>query len=364
MKCMIKKILLIASVVFYSVYTNAQAPKYSNEFLAIGVGARALGISNAVVSITDDVTSGYWNPAGLTHIESDLQLGLMHSEYFAGIAKYDYGALAKKIDEKSAGAFSFIRFAVDDIPNTTELIDAEGNIDYDRITTFSAADYAFIFSYGRKLNENLRVGANAKIVHRKVGDFARSWGFGLDAGAQYKYNKWLFGATARDITSTFNAWSFDIPENMKEVFSLTGNEIPTNSIEVTLPKLIISASRKFNLSPNFIFMPVVDVDFTFDGKRNVYFRTNFISADPHFGGELSYKNIVFLRGGIGNVQYVTNLSGKKVTSYQPNMGIGIRIKNKLEIDYALTDLLDKSIAIYSNIFSLRININKGENNAD
>src|SRR5690554_7176908 len=75
----------------------------------------------------------------------------MHSEYFAGIAKYDYIGLAHSIDEKSAVGFAAIRFGVDDIPNTTQLIDNEGNIDYDRITLFTAADYGFLFSYGRKL---------------------------------------------------------------------------------------------------------------------------------------------------------------------------------------------------------------------
>ena len=101
------------------------SPKYSNEFMNIGIGARSLGMSNSVITSTNDVTSGYWNPANLTKIESDLQVGLMHAEYFAGIAKYDYGAVAKNIDEKSAFAFSFLRFGVDNIPNTTELIDAE-----------------------------------------------------------------------------------------------------------------------------------------------------------------------------------------------------------------------------------------------
>lgn len=359
-----KNIFICFFVLLTSGYVLAQAPKYSNEFLAIGIGARALGMSNSVVSITDDVTSGYWNPAGLTHIKSNLQLGLMHSEYFAGIAKFDYGALAAKLDEQSVGAFSFIRFGVDDIPNTTELIDAEGNIDYDRITTFSAADYAFIFSYGRIIQEGLSVGANAKIVHRKVGDFARSWGFGLDVGVQYSLNDWQFGATGRDITSTFNAWSFDLSDKMKEVFTITGNEIPSSSLEITLPKLILSAGRKFKLSPNFNIMPVIDIDITFDGKRNVLIKSNPVSADPHLGAELSYKDIIFLRGGMGNVQHETDMFGKKFTSFQPNMGLGIQIKNMVEIDYAFTDIGDQSIALYSHIFSLRFNINKKEISAN
>ena len=169
-----KGLVLLCSALFslqYSVaqeaseLTNTVAPKYSNEFLAIGIGGDALGLANSVVAQTSSVNSGYWNPAGLTGVDKWLEVGLMHSEYFAGIAKYDYLGLAHSIDDKSTVGFSAIRFAVDDIPNTTQLIDNNGNIDYDRITTFTAADYGFLFSYARKLPvEGLSVGGNFKIL--------------------------------------------------------------------------------------------------------------------------------------------------------------------------------------------------------
>ena len=92
--------VLIFTISIISYGQNLNTPKYSNEFLNIGVGARALGMSNAVITSTEDVMSGYWNPAGLTNIDQDLQIGLMHAEYFAGIAKYDFGSIAKNIDEK------------------------------------------------------------------------------------------------------------------------------------------------------------------------------------------------------------------------------------------------------------------------
>ena len=190
----------------YSQDEGTVAPKYSNEFLNIGVGADALGMGNAVVANTGSAYSGYWNPAGLTKVDKWLDVGLMHSEYFAGIAKYDYLGLAHSIDDKSTIGLSVIRFAVDDIPNTTQLIDNNGNIDYDKITTFTAADYGFLLSYARKMKiEGMSVGGTFKVVHRKVGDFAKSWGFGIDAGLQIHKDKWKFGISGRDITSTFNA---------------------------------------------------------------------------------------------------------------------------------------------------------------
>src|SRR5690606_5592715 len=122
---------------------------------------------------------GYRNPAGLVHLE-DKQLALMHSSDSENIANYDYRGFAMPIDEKSASGISLIRLAVDDILNTTRLIDDEGNINYDRISLFSTADYGVTFSYARKLPlDGLNYGINAKVIRRVIGDFASSWGFGL-----------------------------------------------------------------------------------------------------------------------------------------------------------------------------------------
>ena len=355
-KSIIVILLLLVQLPFLA-QDDDKTPKYSNEFLNIGVGARALGMSNSVIASTDDVTSGYWNPTGLLNIDSDLQIGLMHSEYFAGIAKYDYGAIAKKIDDKSAMAFSFIRFGVDNIPNTTELIDAQGNIDYDRITYFSAADMAFIFSYARKINDKLNVGGSGKIIHRKVGDFAKSWGFGIDFAATYQLGNWKIAALTRDITTTFNAWSFSLTEQMIETFDRTDNEIPENGLEITMPRIILAGMRKWDIGKNFTFLAELDADFTTDGKRNVLVVGNPISIDPHVGIETGFKNIVFVRAGIGNIQKVTEITGKEVMTIQPNIGIGVKLKG-ISLDYALTDIGDASVALYSNVFSLRFNLNK------
>ena len=354
-----KKLIFLCGFVVFILGNNlfAQAPKYSNEFLAIGTGARAFAMSNSCVASVSDLTSGYWNPAGLLSLKTDLQIGLMHSEYFAGIAKYDYGSLAKKSDSSAIG-FSFIRFGVDNIPNTTELIDAGGNVDYDKITQFSAADYGFLFSYARTPKiKGLKIGGNAKVVRRVVGDFAGAWGFGLDAGAQYEISGWQLGAMARDLTSTFNAWSFNLSEEMKNTFLATGNEIPDNSIEVTLPRLILGAAKKIDIIKEVTLLGEINADLTFDGMRNVAIKSEYLSADPHFGLEFGYKGIAFIRAGIMNIQQEKDITGKNITSVQPNFGLGVRIK-QLSIDYARTDLGDRSVALYSHVFSLKLDINK------
>ena len=348
--------LVLLFFINYSISGQINSPKYSNEFLNIGVGARSLAMSNSVITSTNSAMSGFWNPANLSNINNDIQVGLMHAEYFAGIAKYDFGSIAKKIDEKSGFGFSFLRFGVDNIPNTSELIDAQGNVNYDRISYFSAADMAFIGSYGRKINDYLSVGGSAKIINRTAGDFASAWGFGIDISSTYIKNDWAVAVVAKDVTSTFNVWRYQLSNEMINTFNSTGNEIPENGLELTLPRLIIGLSKNYEFEKNVHLLIEFNADITTDGKRNVLISGNPFSIDPHLGGEFNIKDIVFIRGGLGNIQKTPDLTGKNIYTIQPNLGIGINIKG-VEIEYALTDIGDVSIAEYSNIFSLKFNLN-------
>ena len=353
---------LIFVICFFVVIGSfAQVAKYSNEFLNVGVSARALAMANANVASVNDVSAGYWNPAGLLFQTSNLQLGLMHAEYFAGIAKYDYIAAAKRIDSNSVACLSFIRFGVDNIPNTLDLVDANGNVDYSRIKSFNAVDAAVLLSYARNIVKikGLKMGGSFKVIRRTLGDFGGSWGFGLDFGAMYDYKKWRFAAMGRDISGTFNAWTYNLTDEAKNTFATTGNEIPNNSVEVTVPKLILGATRTFYVWKNrFSILAEFNCVNTFDGRRNTVIQTKVWSCEPMLGLEIGYKGFVYLRAGVGNIQKQLNAYGDQfVTTAQPNMGVGIKYK-VFALDYALTDIGDRSIALYSHIFSLKIDINK------
>ena len=330
--------------------------KYSNEFLSIGVGARALGMGTSVVSSTNDISATYWNPASLTILDKQIEIGAMHSEYFAGISKYDYVGAGYKIDDQSAVAISMVRFGVDDIPNTLRLIDANGNINYDNITSFSIADYAFMASYSHKLPvDGLSVGGNVKIIYRNVGEFAHAVGFGLDFAACYDYKAWRFGAVLCDGIGTFNAWNYN-RELFEDVFAETGNEIPVNGMEVTVPRLMLGAGYLFTIKEKFTIYPEIDLATTFDGKRSALIRTKAFSIDPTFGLELGYGDLVFLRCGFNNFQTVPDYNGKNTFKWQPNLGIGVKFYG-VRIDYAFTDVGNQSIALYSHVFSLSYGFN-------
>ncbi|MBP6986648.1 MAG: PorV/PorQ family protein [Ferruginibacter sp.] len=344
----------------------SQFRKYSNEFLNIGAGARGLAMGNAQVASVNDASAGYWNPAGLTGVKDVPNIALMHAEYFSGIAKYEYASLAIPVqDNKRTLGFSLLRFAVDDIPNTLFLVEPDGSINYNNVQAFSSADYAFLFSFAQKIKDEddkkISVGANAKVIYRKVGHFASAWGFGLDAGIQIQRKKWRLGLMARDITTTFNAWSFKFTEQEKEVLYLTKNDIPVKSTELTAPRLVLGGAYNFSISDKIKLLAEANVDLTFDGKRNTILSSNPVSIDPHLGLEASINDVFFIRGGITNFQKALadedTLNQKKVWIYQPSAGAGFKIKN-VSVDYAFTNLANQQNPLYTHIVSLRINLTK------
>ncbi len=350
--------------IIISLSASAQFRKYSNEFLNIGAGARGLAMGGAQVASVNDGTSGYWNPSGLVGVKDNPQINLMHAEYFAGIGKYDYASIVfPTANNKRTVGITGLRFAVDDIMNTLFLVEPDGSLNYNNIQSFSSADYAFIFSYAQKLKEsvkrNIHFGLNAKVIHRSVGKFAKAWGFGLDAGLQIIKNRWKFGIAGRDITTTFNAWSFSFTEREKEVLYLTKNEIPVKSTEMTAPRLVLGVARDFKLGKKLSLLAEANVDVTFDGQRNTLISADPVSADPKLGLELNVNNVFFLRGGINNFQRALSdgdtVNQKKVWIYQPSAGAGFKISN-VTVDYAYTNLANQSNPLFTHVFSLRLDM--------
>ena len=333
---------------------SAFTQKYSNEFLQIGAGARSLSLSKAVVASTVNSSSVYWNPSSLVDL-SNSEIELMHASYFAGIANFDQISYAQKVNESDAVGFMMLRFGVDDIMNTANLIDNEGNVDYNRIELFSTADYAFLFSYAKKdFFKGFDVGGNTKIIYRQIGSFAKSWGFGFDISTQKELGRWKIAAIVRDATSTYNSWVFNM-EQFEEIYNQTENELPENSTELTLPSVQTGIARVFKINNNFSTLSELDLEFHIDGKRNTLIRSNVLSINPNFGTEIKYKNLIDFRFGIGDISREKKFDNTEFISLQPNIGLGFHFEN-IRIDYALTNLGNQSTGLYSNLFSLRYSL--------
>ncbi len=289
----------------------AGSGKYAGEFLAIGVGGRALGMGGAAVALTADATAGFWNPANLARIDYP-QIVLMHNEQFGSLLNHDYGAVAIPFGPYTSLGLSVIRLGIDDIADTRAAgVDANGNLTYDplqfsrvdpsRVTYFNAADWAFLFTYARRAGPGFSYGANLKYIRRELGDNSAN-GIGVDVGVWYRATDDLFlGATVQDVTTTFLAWD-------------TGtNELISPTVKVGGAYQIAALGGRF--------VPALDVDVRFENRGSTSMvHVGPVSADLHSGVEYQFKNLLFLRAGYSDVKQLT-------------LGAGLRFP-KLAIDYS------------------------------
>lgn len=352
--------IIIAILLVFGIFSDAQiVRKYSNEFLNIGAGARGLAMGGAVIANQNDVYSPMWNPAGLIGIDRDWQGAAMHAEYFESIAKYDYLAFAKPLDNKGGVfAISVVRLGVDNILNTTQMIDSEGNIDYDKITSFSQSDYAALLSYAFRPggNHRLSAGVNAKVVYRNVGKFANGFGFGFDLGLLYNADSgWNYGAVLKDATTTVNFWTVNQKELSAVVNGEEFNPAPKDKLELTMPKLNLGISRNYEINRDLELLPEAGINVDF-AKTATLISTDFASITPYAGAELKFQDMIFVRVGLNRFQTVTDIENlKRKLSFQPSAGIGIKYHG-LTLDYAITNSGVGGSNFYSNFFSLKLDM--------
>ena len=119
---------------------------------------------------------------------------------------------------------------------------------------------------------------------------------------------------------------------------------------------------KTNINENFDFLAEIDVDMSFDGRRNTLLASDFASFDPHLGVEFGYKKIIYIRAGINNLQYTTDQFDDKTMKVEPSVGLGL-VLGHFYIDYALTNVGSASGSLYSNLFSLKFDIFKKNKDA-
>lgn len=319
-----------------------------------------MGMSKSVSSLTSGVEAGYWNPAGIMSVQ-DYEFSAMHNSLFSGIGSYDYFGAALPIErDEVVASVSIIRLGVDNILNTTNLIDSDGNIDYNNISSFSSADIAAIFSVAKRFPKlGLDVGINGKLIRRNIGDFAIGHGFGFDIGAQYQYKNLKLGLVLRDVTTTFTAW--DVDENTFEDIANAQtteegqNQSEPESIEITLPKFQLGVSYLSQFNDNYSLTTAIDLIGRFTETNDIV-SSSFVSFSPNLGLELAYQNRLFIRGGVGNLHKEIDFDSSENVAFEPNLGIGFKMK-MVQIDYALTNVGSELGGVsYSNIFSITVQL--------
>ena len=158
---------------------------------------------------------------------------------------------------------------------------------------------------------------------------------------------------ARDITTTFNAWAIDEEQfaTISDAVEGQNQELPETT-EITIPKLQIGVSKLVNFNADYSLLSAVNLNVRFE-ENNDIISSSVASINPALGFEFGYIDMVYLRAGIGNFQNELQIDNTNQLSFQPSFGVGFKY-NGIQIDYAFTDIGDQSVALYSNVFSLKL----------
>jgi hypothetical protein len=307
----------------FSIAANASGfKKYAGEFLSLGAGGRATGMGNAYVAVANDVTAGYWNPAGLVDAQK-LEVLFMHTKQFISSVQHNFLAASWKMDEQTVFAASFLYLTVNGIQDTRDAYNfTEGKLDYSKIKSFNTGDYVFYLSYAKYYTENLSYGLNVKIMRRDY-EVESAVGVGFDLGLKYRItDKFIAGIMLRDITTSMMTWS-------------TGEkEFITPSIHTGLSYLF--RINSFDLG----IQPAVDFNILFE-NRDYAAQLNLgpVSVDTFAGLEMDYKNTLAVRIGVDDLSRF-------------NTGIGIQIP-KISFDYSFTSYQSELNDIHRISFHLK-----------
>ena len=280
--------------------------KYAGEFLAIGGGSRFSAMGGAGVAMVNDVSAGYWNPAGLSQAQG-FQIQFTHGKQFISSIQHDYLGFSHPLNEKTTIGLSLIYFTVNGIKDSRQAFnEADNKVDYSRVRTFNTGDYSLFLSVAQKRSDRLSLGLNVKMIYRDF-NIENALGLGFDAGLQYDLWKNLkIGALVRDVTSTMLVWS-------------------TNEKEFIAPSLRLGFSYLLEWPAlGFTVQPSADLQFLLEG-RDYASQMNIgpLSMDSFWGLELNYKHLLSMRAGLDDLQRF-------------NTGIGLNIP-KISFDYAFTN---------------------------
>ncbi len=308
----------------------AQGPGSSGAlFLLIAPGARAAGMGESFVSIADDATATYWNPAGMAFLEKT-QIALMHSNWLPQLASdlyYDYATMVRPMGNSGTAGVSltFINLGNQIITDETGP-EPKGE--------FSSYELALAGSYAAKLGANNSAGVTLKFIYSNLapqgagaeqGD-GRATAFAVDLGYLHRnllFDRFNMGVNVTNIgpkISYIDAAQADpLPTNLRlgVSYQLIKQEYNSLVFSTEVNRLLIAfddEGQARSVIPG-MFLALSDESFKEELKHFIY----------NAGAEYWYNNLMALRIGYhydktGRAKYTTFGAGLKYSSLKLDFG--------------------------------------------
>ncbi len=292
-------------------------------FLEISVGAPAIGVGGAFVSLANDATALYWNPAGIANL-SGTEAILSHTDWIAD-TKFDFAGLVLPVGSLGTLGFSLTSLTMADMAVTTvEMPDGTGEY-------FSASDVAAGLSYARLLSDRFSVGFTAKFIQESIWHETAD-AFAVDVGTLFKTD--LFGGMVIGATlSNFGTPMTLSGSDTREFIQLDATKPGTNDqipADIEMNSWDLPLRFQIGVSTNVLENDTYRWTVAFDA---IHPNDNYESVNV--GTEFAIRDFVFLRAGYQSL-FLNDSEGGL------SLGVGvtsslISSSSTVKFDYAYRD---------------------------
>lgn len=292
--------------------------------LLIPGGARGIAFGASYMAFATGTDAIFWNPAGLSRMDPSVEVLVSHMEYIADIG-VDYGAVGVKAGDFGTLGFTVKSITFGDIPITTNLFpDGTGSV---YSPTFITAG----ITYSKLLTDRISVGFTTSLVTEKIINVSAT-GVAFDAAIQYKnlgYQGLNLGIAIKNVgpQMTFAGPGLLVTANAPN----TGRGSQNYSVDAA--SFDMPSSLEIGLGYQRQF------DEENSAEVGALFRNNNYQDDEYgFGGEYSFNNMFFVRGGYTfEPQAQDDPTGARSYPWDYTMGAGVHYDFtgiSLTVDYA------------------------------
>jgi len=294
-----KNILLSLGLILIT--SSLFASRYTGDFMRIGGGVRAMGMSGAFTALADDGSAVYWNAAGMAQLKK-AEIGFMRSYMYDDLATYDFASYCQPLPGDVTIGASWARLSVDDIPIYAEPLDPTEQLDAVPEGYFDSSDNIFQFSFAKRFHYDLSMGWNfyevpfefdfggsVKYIKRNLYDYVGS-GAGFDLSFMATTDLGIltelrelgnlkFGLNFKDVGGTNIVWDTDSKREDKAIFG--------TKMGVALDQPVNPLKLDLRLA--------FDLEYLFEVTRA-------------YGLEVYYNDLFGIRGGYNETDYSAGVS--------------------------------------------------------
>jgi hypothetical protein len=329
-------LLIIGVLLIWVAQTQAQgvtkAGTTAAPFLVIDVGPRGTGMGGAYVSLANDATAMYWNPAGIAKI-NNFDATFSSSRWIADLSLNYAGAVLGLGDLGNVGLNATF-LTMDQIERTT-ILSPDGTGEF-----FDAASYAVGLSYARNLTDKFSIGFNAKYINERMYHSVAN-GFALDVGVLFdtQFKGLVLGMSIANYGTKMQLDGRDMQVQSDIDQSISGNNpninarLQTDAFDLPLMFRVGMSMDVLKGLANSNLIVSVDALHPSDDVESV-----------NVGGEYVFHDMLFLRAGYKGLF-------AKDSEYGLNLGGGIKYNvgtTAIRFDYSYIDFgLLNAVHIYS-----------------